>query len=53
MSPDELQAYVKRLVDEAPPLGPTQQARLRELLRPGAIAVRASKRPTATAARAA
>jgi hypothetical protein len=34
MQPDELAEYVRRAVDQAPPLTETQRARLAQLLRP-------------------
>lgn len=40
MPSDDHRDYIKKIVDAAPPLTPEQRARLRELLRPGALELR-------------
>jgi hypothetical protein len=47
MTPDQRREYIRRVVDEAPPLTPERCAELRELFRDAVAVVQARKRDEA------
>ncbi len=53
MTGEERREYVRKLVDEMPPLTEEQRADLRQLLRPGVLAARAARQDAPASAAAA